>query len=79
MRATSSNAITSILIVLLTDLSCRVQKLLALVPSTLNWKLMDRAPLKTWVHPDGKLVLLGDSCHPMLVRIARFLPLKSIA
>ncbi|KAN0091583.1 hypothetical protein V8E55_005149 [Tylopilus felleus] len=44
----------------------RVQKLLALIPSTLNWKLMDRAPLKTWVHPEGKLVLLGDSCHPML-------------
>lgn len=46
----------------------RIQKLLALIPSTLNWKLMDRAPLSTWVHRDGKLALLGDSCHPMLVR-----------
>ncbi|KAG9309242.1 FAD/NAD(P)-binding domain-containing protein [Chiua virens] len=44
----------------------RVQKLLALIPSTLNWKLMDRAPLSTWVHQGGKLALLGDSCHPML-------------
>ncbi|KAH7912418.1 FAD/NAD(P)-binding domain-containing protein [Hygrophoropsis aurantiaca] len=44
----------------------RVQKLLALIPSTLNWKLMDRKPLSTWIHKDGKLVLLGDSCHPML-------------
>ena len=44
----------------------RIQKLLALIPSTLNWKLMDRAPLRTWVHADGKVVLLGDSCHPML-------------
>jgi salicylate hydroxylase len=44
----------------------RIQKLLALIPSTLNWKLMDRAPLRTWVHKDGKLVLLGDACHPML-------------
>ncbi|KAF8837679.1 FAD/NAD(P)-binding domain-containing protein [Paxillus ammoniavirescens] len=44
----------------------RIQKLLALIPSTLNWKLMDRAPLRTWVHPKGKLALLGDSCHPML-------------
>jgi len=44
-----------------------VEKLLALVPSTLNWKLMDRAPLETWVHPDGTLALLGDACHPMLV------------
>ena len=29
---------------------------------------MDRAPLATWVHPKGRLALLGDSCHPMLVR-----------
>jgi salicylate hydroxylase len=44
----------------------RVRKLLALVPSTLSWTLMDRAPLETWVHKDGKLALLGDACHPML-------------
>ncbi|KAG1807966.1 FAD/NAD(P)-binding domain-containing protein [Suillus subaureus] len=46
--------------------STTVQKLLALVPSTLDWKLMDRDPLPSWIHKDGKLVLLGDSCHPML-------------
>lgn len=34
---------------------------------------MDRAPLSTWVHRDGKLALLGDSCHPMLVRMLPFL------
>jgi hypothetical protein len=45
----------------------RVQKLLAMIPTTLNWKLMDRDPLETWIHKGGKLVLLGDSCHPMLV------------
>lgn len=55
-------------------MSYRIQKLLALVPSTLNWKLMDRAPLSTWVHRDGKLALLGDSCHPMLVRMHPSLP-----
>ncbi|KAF8134218.1 hypothetical protein EV363DRAFT_1160497 [Boletus edulis] len=44
----------------------RVKKLLALIPSTLNWKLMDRAPLSTWIDKNGKLALLGDSCHPML-------------
>ncbi|KAG2145711.1 hypothetical protein BD769DRAFT_1660826 [Suillus cothurnatus] len=46
--------------------STTVQKLLALVPSTLDWKLMDRDPLPSWIHKDGRLVLLGDSCHPML-------------
>ncbi|KAG0701265.1 FAD/NAD(P)-binding domain-containing protein [Suillus ampliporus] len=45
----------------------RIQKLLAMIPSTLNWKLMDRDPLETWIHKDGKLVLLGDSYHLMLV------------
>lgn len=44
----------------------RIQKLLALIPSTLKWKLMDRAPLETWIHEDGRLALLGDACHPML-------------
>jgi len=27
---------------------------------------MDRKPLPSWVHPKGRLVLLGDACHPML-------------
>ncbi|KAJ7093875.1 hypothetical protein B0H15DRAFT_938310 [Mycena belliarum] len=44
----------------------RVQKLLALVSSTLIWPLFDRDPLDTWIHPSGKVALLGDSCHPML-------------
>lgn len=46
----------------------RIEKMLKLVPSTLKWKLMDRQPIATWIHPAGRLVLLGDSCHPMLVR-----------
>ncbi|KAH6897967.1 hypothetical protein BKA70DRAFT_746493 [Coprinopsis sp. MPI-PUGE-AT-0042] len=44
----------------------RVKKLLDLVPSTMLWSLMDRLPLETWVHSDGKVCLLGDACHPML-------------
>lgn len=48
------------------DFEPRVQKMLALVKSTLKWRLMDRKPLATWVHPAGRVVLLGDACHPML-------------
>lgn len=40
---------------------------MALVPSTLIWPLLDRAPLDTWIHRDGRIILLGDACHPMLV------------
>lgn len=28
---------------------------------------MDHKPLESWVHPEGRVVLLGDACHPMLV------------
>ncbi|KAF7366395.1 FAD/NAD(P)-binding domain-containing protein [Mycena sanguinolenta] len=44
----------------------RVEKLLALISHTLIWPLFDRDPLDTWVHPSGKVALLGDACHPML-------------
>jgi len=40
---------------------------LSFVESMLKWRLMDRKPLPTWVRPKGRLVLLGDACHPMLV------------
>jgi len=48
------------------DFEPRVKKLLSFVQSTLKWRLMDRQTLDTWVHPKGRVVLLGDSCHPML-------------
>ncbi|CAE6429983.1 unnamed protein product [Rhizoctonia solani] len=44
----------------------RIQKLIHLIPSTLKWLLADREPLEEWVHDSGRVVLLGDSCHPML-------------
>ncbi|KAF8056634.1 hypothetical protein FPV67DRAFT_1530835 [Lyophyllum atratum] len=44
----------------------RIQKLMALAKSTLNSKIMYRPPLDTWVHPAGRMVLIGDACHPML-------------
>jgi len=45
----------------------RVQKLLKLVRRTLIWRLAARDPLSKWVHDSGKIALLGDACHPMLV------------
>jgi len=44
----------------------RVRKLLGFVQSTLKWRLMDRKPLAKWVHDSGRVILLGDACHPML-------------
>jgi len=48
------------------DYEPRVQKILALVQSTLRFRLMDRKPLKKWTHDSGRVTLLGDACHPML-------------
>ncbi|KAI0667175.1 FAD/NAD-P-binding domain-containing protein [Trametes maxima] len=48
------------------DFEPRIRKLLSFVNSTLKWRLMDRKPLKTWIHSSYKVVLLGDACHPML-------------
>ncbi|KAI0631870.1 FAD/NAD-P-binding domain-containing protein [Trametes polyzona] len=48
------------------DFEPRIRKLLSFVNSTLNWRLMDRQPLSTWIHPSSKVMLLGDACHPML-------------
>ena len=45
----------------------RVRKLLGFVQSTLKWRLMDRKPLDKWTHESGRVTLLGDACHPMLV------------
>jgi salicylate hydroxylase len=55
-----------------------VKKILGLVQSTLKYRLMDRKPLDKWVHDSGRVTLLGDACHPMLVSsIPRSYPLAS--
>ena len=50
-----------------------VEKLVALAGQIpfLKWKLNDLRPLQRWVHPAGKVILLGDSCHPMLPYLAQ--------
>jgi 2-polyprenyl-6-methoxyphenol hydroxylase-like FAD-dependent oxidoreductase len=48
----------------------RVRKFLGFVKSTLKWRLMDRKPLDRWIHKSGRVILLGDACHPMLVSCA---------
>lgn len=45
-----------------------VKKLISLIPSTSHWRLMEHSSLGSWLHDDGAVVLLGDACHPMLVR-----------
>ena len=49
----------------------RIQKLCALTGAFMKWRLCDLPNLTRWVHPSNKVVLLGDSCHPMLPYLAQ--------
>jgi salicylate hydroxylase len=48
-----------------------VRKLCSLTGSYLKWKLADFERLDRWVHPSGKVALLGDNAHPMMPYMAQ--------
>ncbi|KAJ7771300.1 salicylate hydroxylase [Mycena maculata] len=48
-----------------------VRKLCALTGTYLKWKLVDFSQLQRWVHPSGRVALLGDACHPMMPYLAQ--------
>lgn len=48
-----------------------VRKLCSLTGRYLKWRLADFKKLGRWVHPSGKMALLGDSCHPMMPYLAQ--------
>ncbi|KAI1206789.1 salicylate hydroxylase [Annulohypoxylon truncatum] len=53
------------------DWEPRIRKLCALTGDFMKWRLCDLPDLSRWVHPSGKVMLLGDSCHPMLPYLAQ--------
>ena len=48
-----------------------MRKLCRLTGTYLKWKLADFDQLGRWVHPSGKVALLGDACHPMMPYMAQ--------
>jgi 6-hydroxynicotinate 3-monooxygenase len=46
-----------------------VQKLIDVTPEVTKWPLLERDPLPLWSR--GRLVLLGDACHPMKPHMAQ--------
>jgi len=46
-----------------------VQAVLKACPEVYKWALLDRDPLPRWFH--GRVVLLGDACHPMTPYMAQ--------
>jgi 6-hydroxynicotinate 3-monooxygenase len=47
----------------------QVEKVLAACPDVHKWAIVDRNSLERWA--DGKVTLLGDSCHPMTPYMAQ--------
>jgi len=44
-----------------------VQKILDVTPDPLiDWKLVYREPLPTWISPKRRIALIGDAAHPFL-------------
>jgi salicylate hydroxylase len=48
-----------------------VRKLSNMTGTYLKWRLADFDQLERWVHPSGKVALLGDACHPMMPYMAQ--------
>ncbi|KAI0517081.1 FAD binding domain protein [Xylaria bambusicola] len=48
-----------------------LSRLLACVNKVDKWRLMHLSPLVNWGHKEGKFVLAGDACHPMLPYLAQ--------
>ncbi|CAG8983023.1 hypothetical protein HYALB_00010149 [Hymenoscyphus albidus] len=42
------------------------KKIVEKTPSVVDWKLVYRDPLPTWVSEGGRIALLGDAAHPFL-------------
>lgn len=49
----------------------RLTKLLDRMEESYVWKMRDRSAMERWLHPEGNMVLLGDSAHPMLPYIGQ--------
>ncbi|GAA6014850.1 hypothetical protein JCM10207_002201 [Rhodosporidiobolus poonsookiae] len=53
-------------VALVKDWDPTIVNAMKLTPSCLDWKIVYREPLPTWISKSGKVVLLGDSAHPHL-------------
>ncbi|KAF3492073.1 salicylate hydroxylase [Arthroderma uncinatum] len=49
----------------------RLRKLLGLVQETQKWRLRNSKRMRSWSHPKGNFVLLGDACHATLPYLAQ--------
>jgi len=44
----------------------KLTKVIGMIDSTLKWPLLSASPLKTWIAPSNKVVIMGDAAHAMV-------------
>lgn len=44
----------------------RCAAIISKAPSCVDWKLVQRPPLPTWISDSGRTVVIGDAAHPFL-------------
>ena len=44
----------------------RLTKIIAMIDKTIKWPLLSGKPLRRWVAPSNKVLILGDAAHAML-------------
>lgn len=55
----------------LKDVTVRVGHTLDAVSAASRWSILACEPLPVWVNDQNRVVLLGDSCHPLMVSTHR--------
>lgn len=62
----------------LADREYRVAKLTQLIEHAADIKAVQRQVYDTWVHDSGKVVIVGEACHPMPVGRVPMLKKKNV-
>jgi len=44
----------------------KLTKLIGMIESTVKWPLVSGAKLERWVHPEKKMIIMGDAAHAMV-------------
>jgi len=47
-------------------MTSRLTKIIGLIETTLKWPLLTGRPLRRWISPSKKLLILGDAAHAMV-------------
>jgi salicylate hydroxylase len=53
------------------DWDPRLRTMISYVQEVFKWRLLDLNDMKTWSHPSGSFILIGDACHAMMPNLGQ--------